>query len=134
MTDTDEPLRIDVVSDVVCPWCFINGQHAGSNRRSPIAAGCPGRGTLPPLLPQRLHSGAARGALSRTEYLTTKFGSVDRYNQNAKRLVAVAASEGLTYSPEKIQRQPNTIDCHRLIYWADQQGNAPRMKQRLMSL
>ena len=35
---------------------------------------------------------------------------------------------------EKIQRQPNTLDCHRLILWADQNGNAPRMKQRLMDL
>jgi predicted DsbA family dithiol-disulfide isomerase len=50
-------------------------------------------------------------------------------------VVAAAASEGLTYAPDKIQRQPNTIDCHRLILWADQRnGNGPRMKQRLMDL
>jgi len=50
-------------------------------------------------------------------------------------MIEAAASEGLTYAPDKIQRQPNTLDCHRLILWADQQqGNGPRMKQRLMSL
>jgi predicted DsbA family dithiol-disulfide isomerase len=72
--------------------------------------------------------------ISRTEYLTTKFGSPDRYNKNVPRVVAAAASEGLTYAPDKIQRQPNTVDCHRLILWADREGNGARMKQRLMDL
>ena len=47
---------------------------------------------------------------------------------------AAAAEEGLVYAPEKISRQPNTTDCHRLILWADKSGNAARMKQRLMDL
>jgi predicted DsbA family dithiol-disulfide isomerase len=45
-----------------------------------------------------------------------------------------AAAEGLTYALDRIKRQPNTLDCHRLIYWADEIGNAARMKQRLMDL
>ena len=129
MTDTNEPLRIDVVSDVVCPWCFI-----GKRRLEKAIASRPDIAVDVHFRPYFLNDWVPREGISRTEYLTTKFGSVDRYNQNAKRIVAVAAGEGLTYSPEKIQRQPNTIDCHRLIYWADQQGSAPRMKQRLMSL
>jgi predicted DsbA family dithiol-disulfide isomerase len=123
------PVRIDVVSDVVCPWCFI-----GKRRLEKAIASRPDLSVEVHFRPYFLNDWVPREGVSRTEYLTTKFGSVDRYNQNAKRIVAVAAGEGLTYSPEKIQRQPNTIDCHRLIYWADQHGNAPRMKQRLMSL
>jgi predicted DsbA family dithiol-disulfide isomerase len=59
---------------------------------------------------------------------------VERYAQIAERVKAAAADEGLVYAPDKISRQPNTIDCHRLILWADKSGNAARMKQRLMDL
>ena len=47
---------------------------------------------------------------------------------------AAAAEEGLGLRLDKIKRQPNTIDCHRLIRWADTIGKAPQMKQRLMDL
>jgi predicted DsbA family dithiol-disulfide isomerase len=130
MSDTaPEPLTIDVVSDVVCPWCFI-----GKRRLEKAIASRPDIPVVVHFRPYFLNDWVPREGISRTEYLTTKFGSVDRYNQNARRIVAVAASEGLTYAPEKIQRQPNTIDAHRLIYWAEQSGNAARMKQRLMDL
>jgi predicted DsbA family dithiol-disulfide isomerase len=129
MSDTVEPLVIDVVSDVVCPWCFI-----GKRRLEKAVASRPDLPVEVRFHPYFLNDWVPREGVSRTEYLTTKFGSVDRYNQNAQRIVGVAAGEGLTYAPEKIQRQPNTIDCHRLIYWAGQSGNGARMKQRLMDL
>ena len=129
MTDTAEPLRIDVVSDVVCPWCFI-----GKRRLEKALASRPDIPVEVHFRPYFLNDWVPREGISRTEYLETKFGSVERYNANAKRIVAVAAGEGLTYAPEKIQLQPNTIDAHRLIYWADQAGVAPKMKQRLMDL
>jgi predicted DsbA family dithiol-disulfide isomerase len=129
MSDTAEPLTIDVVSDVVCPWCFI-----GKRRLEKAVASRPDLPVVVRFHPYFLNDWVPREGISRTEYLTTKFGSVDRYNQNAQRIVGVAAGEGLTYVPDKIKRQPNTIDCHRLIYWAEESGNAPRMKQRLMDL
>ncbi len=129
MSDTTEPLTIDVVSDVVCPWCFI-----GKRRLEKAVASRPDLPVVVRFHPYFLNDWVPRDGISRTEYLTTKFGSVDRYNQNAQRIVGVAAGEGLTYAPDKIKRQPNTIDCHRLIYWAEQQGNGARMKQRLMDL
>jgi predicted DsbA family dithiol-disulfide isomerase len=129
-TPTAEPLTIDVVSDVVCPWCFI-----GKRRLENAIASRPDLPVTVRFHPYFLNDWVPREGISRTEYLTTKFGSPDRYNQNVPRVVAAAASEGLTYAPDKIQRQPNTIDCHRLILWADQRnGNGPRMKQRLMDL
>jgi len=129
MADTTEPLTIDVVSDVVCPWCFI-----GKRRLEKAVASRPDLPVVVRFHPYFLNEWVPREGISRVEYLTTKFGSPDRYNQNAQRIVGVAADEGLTYAPAKIQRQPNTIDCHRLIYWADQHGNGARMKQRLMDL
>ena len=70
--------------------------------------------------------------MTRDEYLTTKFGSPDKYTAIAGRVAAAAAAEGLTYAVEKMRRQPNTLDCHRLILWAQAIGKASDMKQRLM--
>ena len=129
MADKSEPLVIEVVSDVVCPWCFI-----GKRRLEKAIASRPDLSVEVHFRPYFLNDWVPREGISRTEYLTTKFGSVERYNQNAQRIVGVAASEGLTYAPEKIQRQPNTTDCHRLIAWANAEGKEARMKQRLMDL
>src|SRR5262252_10491161 len=130
MTSTSEPITVDVVSDVVCPWCFI-----GKRRLEKAIASRPDLDVQVRFPPYFLNDWVPREGISRTEYLTTKFGSPERYNRNVPRMIEAAASEGLTYAPDKIQRQPNTLDCHRLILWADQQqGNGPRMKQRLMSL
>src|SRR4029079_14563713 len=70
--------------------------------------------------------------MSREDYLVAKFGSVERYNANNQRVADAAAAAGLDYARDKIKRQPNPIDCHRLIAWAG--DNGPRMKQRLMTL
>src|SRR5260221_12948891 len=52
----------------------------------------------------------------------------------ASNVAAAAAEEGLEYNSARINRQPNTVDCHRLIYWAEQSGQSGAMKQRLMDL
>jgi len=124
-----QPVRIDVVSDVVCPWCFI-----GKRRLEKALA-------LKPEIPVEVHwhpyflnDWIPREGMSREEYLTTKFGSPERYKGIAQRVSAAAAAEGLVYDSDKMKRQPNTTDCHRLILWADAQGKAPAMKQKLMDL
>ena len=120
---------IDVVSDVVCPWCFI-----GKRRLEKAIASRPDLEVQVRFHPYFLNDWVPREGISRTEYLTTKFGSPERYNRNVPRMIEAAASEGLTYAPDKIARQPNTLDCHRLILWAGRTGNAAHMKQRLMEL
>src|SRR4029077_20274875 len=75
-----------------------------------------------------------REGVSRDEYLTTKFGSPERYKSIAGRVAAAAKAEGLSYNVDKIARQPNTLDCHRLILRARNTGAAEKMKQRLMQL
>ncbi len=126
---TPKPLTIDIVSDVVCPWCYIGKKRIENALK------------LVPDVPVEVHwrpfflnPWVPREGISREEYLTTKFGSVDAYNDIAQRVVAAAGEEGLTYRPELVKRQPNTIDCHRLIHWADARGRAAEMKQRLMEL
>ncbi len=72
--------------------------------------------------------------MAREDYLTRKFGSPEAYRGMAGRVAENAAQEGLTYAIDKIARQPNTLDSHRLIHWAGLQGQGPEMKQRLMEL
>ena len=123
------PLVIDVVSDVVCPWCFI-----GKRRLEKALALVPEIPVEVRFHPYFLNDWVPREGISREEYLTTKFGSVERYKDIAKRVAAAAAAEGLIYNVDGIARQPNTLDCHRLILWASESGNGARMKQRLMEL
>jgi len=124
-----KPLKIDVVSDVVCPWCYI-----GKKRIESALALVPDVPVEVHFRPFFLNSWVPREGISRDEYLTAKFGSVEAYKGIAGRVVAAASEEGLSYRPDLVKRQPNTIDCHRLIHWAEAQGKAAEMKQRLMEL
>ena len=124
-----KPLKIDIVSDVVCPWCYI-----GKRRIENALAQVPDVPVEVRWRPFFLNSWVPREGISREDYLTTKFGSVEAYKGIAGRVVAAAEQEGLSYRPELVARQPNTTDCHRLIHWADAIGKAGEMKQRLMEL
>jgi len=123
------PIRIDVVSDVVCPWCFIGKRRL--EKALALASDVP---VEVHYRPYYLNEWIPAEGMSREEYLTTKFGSPDRYKDIARRVQAAAAAEGLVYAVEKMSRQPNTRDPHRLIRWAEGIGKAPEMKQRLMDL
>jgi predicted DsbA family dithiol-disulfide isomerase len=123
------PVRIDVVSDIVCPWCFI-----GKRRLEKALAMKPDISVELHWRPYFLNDWIPREGISREQYLTTKFGGVDRYKSIARRVAAAAQEEGLTYAMDKISRQPNTTDAHRLIRWAESIGKAAAMKQKLMDL
>jgi predicted DsbA family dithiol-disulfide isomerase len=125
----NQPVRIDVVSDVVCPWCFI-----GKHRLEKALARRPDVLVEVHWRPYFLNDWIPREGISREQYLTAKFGSVERYQGIAQRVTAAAAEEGLNYASDKVKRQPNTLDCHRLIRWAEKIGKAAEMEQRLMDL
>ena len=124
-----QPVRIDVVSDVVCPWCFI-----GKHRLEQALALKPDIAVEVRWRPYFLNDWIPREGIAREEYHTTKFGSPERYKGIAQRVSAAAAAEGLVFASDKMTRQPNTLDCHRLIRWAEGIGKAAEMKQRLMDL
>jgi len=126
---SQQPVRIDVVSDVVCPWCFI-----GKHRLEKALALRPDIPVEVHWRPYFLNDWIPREGISREQYLTTKFGSPERYKGIAQRVGAAAAEEGLVYASDKMKRQPNTLDCHRLIRWAETEGKAAEMKQKLMDL
>jgi len=123
------PMPIDVVSDIVCPWCFI-----GKRRLEKALALRPDIAAEVRWRPYFLNDWIPREGIDRNTYLETKFGSVERYAAIAERVAAAARSEGLDYALDKIARQPSTLDCHRLILWARNTSDPGRMKQRLMEL
>jgi predicted DsbA family dithiol-disulfide isomerase len=122
-------LTIDMISDVVCPWCYI-----GKRFLEQAIALKPDIPVEVRFRPYFLNPWVPREGMSREDYLIAKFGSVERYNSNTSRIVEAAAAAGLSYNRDRIKRQPNTLDCHRLILWAGETGNAAAMKQRLMKI
>ncbi len=122
-------MHIDVVSDVVCPWCYI-----GKRRLEMAIELCPDVTVDINWRPYFLNPWIPREGIDRQTYLETKFGSAERYAVIAERVAAAAAMEGLVYAPEKMSRQPNTSDCHRLILWSRSATDPAVMKQRLMDL
>ena len=122
----DVPLQIDVVSDVVCPWCFIG------KRRLDIAIEgqtdvevCYRPYLLDPTLPPE-------GA-SRAQYMRAKFGDA-RILQDVHRKLAEAGEQtGIRFAFDKITRSPNTLDCHRLIFWALNEGVQDAVVEELFS-
>jgi predicted DsbA family dithiol-disulfide isomerase len=122
-------LHVDVVSDVVCPWCFI-----GKRRLENALELVPDIAVEINWRPYFLNPWIPREGIDRQTYLETKFGSAERYAVIAERVVAAAALEGLDYASDKISRQPNTLDCHRLILWSRSATDPANMKQRLMEL
>jgi len=130
MTDpARKSLTVDVVSDVVCPWCYI-----GKHRLEQALAEVDDVDVTVRWHPFFLNPWVPPEGISREDYLTQKFGSVDGYHRMAARVVDTAAEEGLVYRPNNVRRQPNTLDCHRLIHWASARGAGAAMKQRLMDL
>jgi predicted DsbA family dithiol-disulfide isomerase len=128
-TMTTSPLAIDVFSDVVCPWCFI-----GKRRLEKAVAMRPDIPVEVHYRPYFLNPWVPREGMSRVDYLTAKFGSPERYEKIALRVAQAAANEGLTYNIGALARQPNTLDCHRLMLWGGRFGKAARVKQRLMEI
>jgi predicted DsbA family dithiol-disulfide isomerase len=129
MDPTLPVMPVDVVSDIVCPWCYIGKRRLETalSMRPHIAVEVRWR-------PYFLNPWIPRRGIDRRTYLEQKFGSVERYRAIAERVAAAAAHEGLVYKVDAISRQPNTLDCHRLILWAGNCGASGQMKQRLMEM
>jgi predicted DsbA family dithiol-disulfide isomerase len=128
-SETASSVHVDVISDVVCPWCYI-----GKRRLEGAIALTPDVTVNVNWRAYFLNDWIPREGIDRQTYLETKFGSPERYAVIAERISAAAAMEGLVYHPDKISRQPNTLDCHRLILWSRSATDPARMKQRLMEL
>ena len=124
----DNPV-IDVVSDVVCPWCYIGKRHLESALAALERAGEP----LPVVSwhPFELNPGLPREGIDRREYLERKFGGPARAAHVYDRVRRAGTQAGIAFDFERIALQPNTRDAHRLIAWVQHRGDAEALVERL---
>src|SRR5579863_9848567 len=125
MTFESEPLTIDVVSDVVCPWCYV-----GEKRLEAALAEEPQPVTLR-WRPYQLDPTIPAGGLDRAEYMERKFGKSGRLQSVHDNLTRLGAELGVPFAFDKIKRSPNTLDAHRLIRWAFSAGVQGKVVDRL---
>src|SRR5215467_5078372 len=129
-TVAEDVLAIDVISDVVCPWCYIGRRRLGT-ALAQLAMEAPRVRPLVNWHPFQLNPHLPRDGIDRQLYLAKKFGSSGSVRQIYERVLAAGKSVGIDFAFEKIERQPNTLDAHRLIAWAQAQGSAEEVVERL---
>ncbi len=120
---------IDVVSDVVCPWCYV-----GKHRLEAALALRPDVETEIHWRPYFLDPRVPREGMARVDYLSRKFGSDERIRPAHERLSRLGREEGIEFHFERITWQPNTLDAHRLIGWAEEAGRAAPVVEKIFSL
>ena len=103
---------IDVVSDVICPWCFL-----GKRRLDAALARLDGLDVFVRWRPFMLDPTIPPEGLDRQEYMLAKFGP-ERLKTIHDPLIAAGAELGVPYDFDAITRTPNTLDAHRLIRWS----------------
>jgi len=124
-------LTIDIVSDVVCPWCYIG------KRKLEAALAMPEAADLPNVVirwhPFQLNPDLPQQGISRKQYLEDKFGGPQRAAEIYERVRAAGRTAGLELNIDGITLQPNTLAAHALIAFA-QQGDADGgdIKERLL--
>lgn len=123
------PLEVSVVSDVVCPWCFIGLAQLDAA----LAEWSARPGHVPPQVrwyPFQLNPQMPAAGMPREEYLRTKFGEggLDAVHE---RLNGAAARAGVTLALDRIRRQPNTLRPHALIAVAGASGRQHALARAL---
>lgn len=111
--------RIDIVSDAICPWCYIGKRQM---ERALVILGGEGLSFSIHWNPFQLNPDMPKEGVDRAQYRAWKFGSAQKAAALDARIVDAAAQVGLEFHPERIKRTPNTIDAHRLIWFAGRNG------------
>ncbi|MBA5776798.1 DsbA family oxidoreductase [Stappia sp. F7233] len=124
-----EVLTIDVVSDVMCPWCFI-----GKKRLEKALEDLPDVAIEIRWRPFQLDASLPAEGKDRKKYLSDKFGSLDRAKEVYKRIGAAGDEEGIPFAFDKITKSPNTLNSHRLILWSKAEGKQNEVVHRLFEL
>jgi predicted DsbA family dithiol-disulfide isomerase len=123
---------IDILSDVVCPWCFIGKRRL----EAALATLASTRPELRPRIswhPFELNPDLPEGGIERRQYIESKFGDPGRVAQSQARLTAIGAALGIEFRFDAIARQPNTLDAHRLLLWAQAQRDVDPLVERLFA-
>jgi predicted DsbA family dithiol-disulfide isomerase len=127
VTRTD--LVIDVISDAICPWCWVGKRRLDRA----LAALSPEISATVTWRPFELNPGMPEHGLDRREYRSRKFGSWERSQALDAQVAATAKADGLDFRHDRIGRTPNTINAHRLIWLAGREGKQDAVVEGLFS-
>ncbi len=121
-------LSIEVVHDLVCPWCFLGVRRLLRTMRR-----------RPDLLfdlvwrPFLLNPDMPRGGMARPDYVVRKFGGEDRARRLYASITEIGRGEGVQFRFDRLRRTPSSIDAHRLVRFAARYGCADAMVEALFS-
>jgi predicted DsbA family dithiol-disulfide isomerase len=109
-----ERVTIDLVSDVVCPWCYL-----GKARLELAIAEVQGEvGIDINWRPYRLNPDIPPEGVDQKAYLEAKLGGAEAVARGHEMLTKLGMEVGIRYDFDAIKIGPNTLDAHRLIHWA----------------
>ncbi|HXR87744.1 MAG TPA: DsbA family oxidoreductase [Stellaceae bacterium] len=119
-------MQIDIISDVVCPWCFIGKRRLEKAlvMRPEIEAAITWR-------PFQLNPDMPAEGMARADYIATKFGDSGHSRRIHQTIAEAGATVGINFAFDKIKRSPNTRNAHRLVRYATRQGAGGEVVTRL---
>lgn len=106
-------MKIDIISDTVCPWCLI-----GKRKLEKALEQRPDLDVEIAWHPFQLHPDMPVEGADRKEFIAKKFGSDERARELYQNIEQAGAAIGVDFNFSKITRSPNTLNSHRLIKWA----------------
>lgn len=126
MTEQTSPLRIDIISDVMCPWCLIGYRQ--------LAIALKAKAVPHEIYwhPFELNPGMPAEGQDLREHLAEKYGTTPAQSkENRARLSAIGDELGVRFEFAEAARMHNTFNSHQLLHWADAQGGKHDLKQAL---
>lgn len=121
-------LHLDVVIDVVCPWCFV-----GKRRLDAAIAAVPDVAFSVRYRPFQLDPAIPPEGKDRTRYMLDKFRDPARIAEAHARLEDLGRAEGIRFDFDAIRLAPNTFDAHRVVHWAQAAGHGDAIVERLFA-
>lgn len=119
-------MRVDIVSDVICPWCYI-----GKRRLERALALRPEVSIDTSWRPFQLNPDMPAEGIDRRDYLAAKFGGSAHAERIYANVTEAGASVGIPFAFDRIRRTPNTRNAHRLIRYATAQDRADAIVEAL---
>ena len=125
---TKDRLRIEVVYDLVCPWCYLGVRRLlrTLHRRPNLAFDLTWR-------PFLLNPDMPRAGMARADYVVRKFGGEERARRLYASINEIGQAEGVLFRFDRIRCTPSSVDAHRMVRWATEFGRADEMVEALFA-
>jgi predicted DsbA family dithiol-disulfide isomerase len=121
-------LSIEVVHDLVCPWCYLGLRRLlrTLRQRSDLLFDLTWR-------PFLLNPDMPRAGMTRSDYVVRKFGGEDRARRLYASITDIGRAESVAFRFDRMRHTPSSIDAHRLVRWAAPQGFSNTLVEALFS-